>query len=207
LGGLTYNKQLERTVIRRRVRAASAPFHYSHAARWTRVRAAAQLRRYTSVKRAIAAVVVGFGLSGCWPALKVVQPRAEVRVTGAAGEPIEGAEVTFVRADVFPGWHEVLGEYTTDATGTVKLPVRLKWHLQIMLPDAYTSYSWAYCVEHDGHIAVMAPLERWRRPSVAILKPSPTRSTCVLPNENQPFLTVSEDRSGGLSTGSTEAPQ
>jgi hypothetical protein len=41
------NKQLERTVIRRRVRAASAPFHYALAARWTRGHAAAQLRRYT----------------------------------------------------------------------------------------------------------------------------------------------------------------
>jgi hypothetical protein len=39
------NKQLERTVIRRCVRAASAPFHYAHAARWTGQRAAAQLRR------------------------------------------------------------------------------------------------------------------------------------------------------------------
>src|SRR5688500_10299015 len=39
------NKQLERTVIRRRVRAASAPFHYALAARWTARRAAAQLRR------------------------------------------------------------------------------------------------------------------------------------------------------------------
>jgi hypothetical protein len=202
-----YNKQLQRTAEWHRGDAARAPFHYARAPRLTRRRAAAELRRYTSVKRAIAAVVVVFGLSGCWPALKVVQPRAEVRVTGAAGEPIEGAEVTFVRAVVFPGWHEVLGEYATDATGTVKLPLRLKWHLQIMLPDAYTSYSWAYCVEHDGRIAVMSPLERWRRPSVAILKPSPTRSTCVLPNENQPFLTVSEDHSGGLSADSTEAPQ
>ena len=40
-----YNKQLERTVIRRHVRAASAPFHYALAARWTARRAAAQLRR------------------------------------------------------------------------------------------------------------------------------------------------------------------
>jgi hypothetical protein len=42
------NKQLERTVIRRRVRAASAPFHYALAARWTAQRAAAQLRRYAA---------------------------------------------------------------------------------------------------------------------------------------------------------------
>lgn len=39
------NKQLERTVIRRRVRAASAPLHYALAARWTGQRAGAQLRR------------------------------------------------------------------------------------------------------------------------------------------------------------------
>ena len=39
------NKQLERTVIRRRVRAASASLHYALASRWTAQRAAAQLRR------------------------------------------------------------------------------------------------------------------------------------------------------------------
>jgi hypothetical protein len=49
---LAPNKQLERTVIRRRVRAASAPFHYALAARWTARCAAAQLRRYASAMRA-----------------------------------------------------------------------------------------------------------------------------------------------------------
>jgi hypothetical protein len=39
------NKQLERTVIRRHVRAASASLHSAHAARYTAQRAAAQLRR------------------------------------------------------------------------------------------------------------------------------------------------------------------
>ena len=42
------NKQLERTVIRRHVRAACASFHCAHAARWTRSHAAAQLRRYAA---------------------------------------------------------------------------------------------------------------------------------------------------------------
>jgi hypothetical protein len=41
-----YNKQFERTVIPNRWRAASAPFHYALAARWTAQRAAAQLQRY-----------------------------------------------------------------------------------------------------------------------------------------------------------------
>jgi hypothetical protein len=45
---VTSNKQFEPTVIRRHMRAASAPFHYAHAARWTRGRAAAQLRRYAA---------------------------------------------------------------------------------------------------------------------------------------------------------------
>ena len=38
------NKQLQRTVTPLRVRAASASFHYAHAARWTGGRAAAELR-------------------------------------------------------------------------------------------------------------------------------------------------------------------
>src|SRR5688572_326855 len=42
---VTHNKQLERTVIRRRVRAACASFRYALATRWTRGNAAAQLRR------------------------------------------------------------------------------------------------------------------------------------------------------------------
>jgi hypothetical protein len=40
-----HNMQLQRTVIPGRWRAASASFHYAHAARWTRGRAAAELRR------------------------------------------------------------------------------------------------------------------------------------------------------------------
>jgi hypothetical protein len=39
------NKQLERTVIRRHVRAACAPFHYARASRVTRHRAAAEQQR------------------------------------------------------------------------------------------------------------------------------------------------------------------
>jgi hypothetical protein len=39
------NKQLQRTVIRRRGDVASAPFHYALAPRFTRQRAAAELRR------------------------------------------------------------------------------------------------------------------------------------------------------------------
>ena len=48
---MTHNKQLERTVIHRRERAASAPLHYALAARWTARRAAAQLRRYADADR------------------------------------------------------------------------------------------------------------------------------------------------------------
>jgi hypothetical protein len=42
------NEQLQRTVTRRRGRAARAPFHFARASRWTAQRAAAELRRYTS---------------------------------------------------------------------------------------------------------------------------------------------------------------
>ena len=51
LGGLTYNKQLQRAVIRRRGDTASAPFHYALAVRFIRRRAAAELRRWASLTR------------------------------------------------------------------------------------------------------------------------------------------------------------
>jgi predicted N-formylglutamate amidohydrolase len=43
-----HNKQLQRTVMRRRGDVASAPFHYALAPRFTRQRAAAELRRYVA---------------------------------------------------------------------------------------------------------------------------------------------------------------
>ena len=46
--GEPHNKQLQRTVTRRRGDGASAPFHYALAPRFTRQRAAAELRRYVA---------------------------------------------------------------------------------------------------------------------------------------------------------------
>jgi hypothetical protein len=42
---LTHNKQLQRTVIPNRWRAAGTQFHFALAARWTAQCAAAELRR------------------------------------------------------------------------------------------------------------------------------------------------------------------
>jgi hypothetical protein len=67
------NKQLQRTVTRRRVRAASAPFHYALAARVTRHRAAAELRRYAAPRtvsqrrRFLPILWACFCLGGCDP--------------------------------------------------------------------------------------------------------------------------------------------
>jgi hypothetical protein len=46
------NKQLQRTVIRRRGDGASAPFHYALAPRFARQRAAAELQRYVALSAA-----------------------------------------------------------------------------------------------------------------------------------------------------------
>ena len=47
-GNAAHNKQLQRTVKPQHRRGASASFHCAHAARWTRDRAAAELRRYAA---------------------------------------------------------------------------------------------------------------------------------------------------------------
>ena len=46
-----HNKQLQRTVTRRRGDGASAPFHYALAPRFTWHRAAAELRRHAAAAR------------------------------------------------------------------------------------------------------------------------------------------------------------
>jgi len=51
---VTSNKQLQRTVIRHRGDAASAPFHYALASRFARQRAAAELRCYRAARLAVA---------------------------------------------------------------------------------------------------------------------------------------------------------
>ena len=45
VAALSHNKQLQRTVIRRRGDGASAPFHFALAPRFARQRAAAELQR------------------------------------------------------------------------------------------------------------------------------------------------------------------
>jgi hypothetical protein len=47
---MPHNKQLQRAVERHRGDAASAPFHYAHASRGGRHRAAADLRRYAPTR-------------------------------------------------------------------------------------------------------------------------------------------------------------
>jgi hypothetical protein len=64
----THNKQLQRTVKRRRGDTESAPFHYSLPVRFTRQRAADELRRLAPVMRmvSLAAFLVVAGLSVVW---------------------------------------------------------------------------------------------------------------------------------------------
>jgi hypothetical protein len=74
---VTHNKQLQRTVIRRRGRGACASFHCAHAPRWTRGRAAAELHVIRTIEvasisiRAAAIMVLTFAL-GIAPATRLV---------------------------------------------------------------------------------------------------------------------------------------
>jgi hypothetical protein len=87
----------------------------------------------------------------------------------------------------------------------VKLPLRLKWHMQIMLPDAVASYTWAYCVEKDGYAPLFAPLERWQRPTAAVLDRSATESMYVSPTEDYPYLRVLDESAAAPSQTASRA--
>ena len=144
------------------------------------------------MRRAFLAFAAGFGLTGCWPAFKVVEPRANIYVIDASSTPIADAKVTAV-VYVQPFGHgQVLSRPMTDANGAVHLRPDRHWVFQIALPDAVTSFSWGYCVEKAGYQAVTGPLEHSRKPLAIRLEPSAGKSRCA-PPDDYGFLRVVDE--------------
>jgi hypothetical protein len=77
---LSPNKQLQRTVIRRRGRVACAPLHYARAPRFTRQRAAAELRRLAAIETATFFLDRGARLyirCGLWMGMSGIPPKLQ----------------------------------------------------------------------------------------------------------------------------------
>src|SRR5262245_13433735 len=103
-------------------------------------------------------VTLCLGLAGCFPAPRVVQPKARFLVQDASGHPLEGATVTLATHRMpFPSpLGRTMTEFRTDAAGKVSLREKHIWEMQALLPDGTSWYEWIYCIEKPGYRPVFS---------------------------------------------------
>jgi hypothetical protein len=138
-------------------------------------------------------------LGACFPALKVVQPRADFIVRDAAGAAVENAAVTLATFRYpFPfARSTTLATYRTDMTGTVSLRKKRKWLWQVLLPDGVSWYNWAYCVEKPGYRAAAAVEPDFGEPLAVVLEAAAKPSVCEWPGGDEPYHQVEIVESDG----------
>lgn len=92
---------------------------------------------------------------GCFPTHTLVQPGIEFRVTSSDGSPIQDATVTLARYSEWSVQTEHLVSLATDVSGSASFSAERKWHLRIAAPDlGGPIYSWSWCIEAEGFMAV-----------------------------------------------------
>ncbi len=132
-------------------------------------------------------------LAGCYPAFRTVQPRVDVVVLDSAGRPVQGATFTLATyryPRAVPATTKLV-PYQTDAAGTVSIPRRGDWQMEILLPDGSSWYGWRYCVEKAGYRAIAsAETQRFSRPLTVVLEPRQGSSKCKWPREGEAYYDV-----------------
>ena len=145
------------------------------------------------MRRALPILAAAVGLSGCWPALKVSEPRAHFTVTDESGVPVGGAKVMMTKQTVPLGRPELIGEFLTDSNGVLDRFPNRQWLIIAPLPDVATGFAWAYCIEKAGYRAVTRPLEHSHKPTAVVLDPSAHPSTCKAPDDFGPLRVVENE--------------
>jgi hypothetical protein len=144
----------------------------------------------------ICIMVAAWMLSGCYPALLTSRPRTGIIVTDESGAPLESATVTLgtMKRHGIVGRYE-LERFLTNRDGRVQLRKRFDWKVQVMLPDAGVSYSWALCVSKPGFEAVPMVFVDFDEPIKVSMYASAVRSECQWhPYENTPRVPEREAR-------------
>lgn len=129
-------------------------------------------------------------LAGCYPAFRTVQPRVDLVVLNPAGQPVQGATFTLAtyRYPFAVARTTKFARYETDAAGTVSIPRRGDWQMEILLPDGSGWYAWRYCVEKAGYRAIAsAEARKFRRPLTVVLEPSQRSSKCKWPGDGESY--------------------
>jgi hypothetical protein len=98
-------------------------------------------------------------LAGCvFPVIVKKQPSLEFIVLDELNNPVEGAEINFVRYSLRPmpaiaeAWHSIL---KTDKTGRAVIEKESELQAYILAADGgYREYDWAWCVAYNNYLPV-----------------------------------------------------
>jgi hypothetical protein len=124
-------------------------------------------------------IVAGVGLAGCIPRLLTAQPKAQIVVTDTGGTPVEAATVTLGTVEM----HGIVGrltrqEFLTDQHGKVAIKRKLKWAVQVLLPDGDVGFWSTLCVARPGFKAVAIIKPEFESPIHVSLAASTVKSEC-----------------------------
>jgi hypothetical protein len=141
------------------------------------------------VKELLFAAMAILGLSGCYPALRMEQPKIALRVHDESGRPIKDATFTLATYRYpFPNPRttKLVTQYT-DADGVVSLSEKRKLQWEILLPDGSAWFGWGFCLEKPGYRAVASADAAFDGPMEVVLKESPGPSRCKWPSEDEAY--------------------
>jgi hypothetical protein len=136
-----------------------------------------------SLKHVLVAVAAMLCATGCYPALRTVQPTAKVVVHDPAGRALENATFTLATYRYpFPSPRSTqLARFQTDSAGAVSIPWRGIVQMEVLLPDGSACYQWGYCIEKAGYGAVAVAEAKFDEPLSVVLQPHPAASRCQWP--------------------------
>jgi hypothetical protein len=144
------------------------------------------------MKYVVLTFAVMLGLGGCYPAFRTVQPEVELVVRDPDGRAVENATFTLAtyRYPFASPRTTQFAQYQTDSAGTVSLPGRGKWQVEVLLPDGSSWYAWGYCIEKAGYKAIAEKETSFEEPLTVVLEPYPGSSQCKWPTEDEAYYDV-----------------
>jgi hypothetical protein len=144
------------------------------------------------MKRVLLVFGATLWLAGCYPALRTIQPKTKIVVQDPTGRPLENATFTLAtyRLPFASPRTTKFARYETDSTGTILIPRRSEWKMELLLPDGSSWYGWGYCIEKEGYRAIASAQTKLKEPLTLVLQPHPGSSWCKWPGEGESFYAV-----------------
>lgn len=105
-----------------------------------------------SVRIILMSLLLGHGLSGCYPIYKTQKPELEVTVVDEQNQPVEKAKVVLI-TEVHPAKIDAqFDQKTTNSFGKANFAKQSKWQVEFLMIHGVQHYNWNICVVKSGYV-------------------------------------------------------